>query len=64
MGEGGLAQPGRSIEKDVVKGFTPPFRRGDGDVQVVLYLVLSDEVLKTAGTEAGVKGNILRRRFS
>jgi len=64
VGEGGLAQPRRSVEKDMVKGFTPTFRRGDGDMQVLFYFFLSDEVLKTAGTEGGVKRYVLRRGFS
>jgi len=43
----------------VVQRLAPAFSRGDGYLQVFLDLVLPGEVVKTVGTEAGVKGVIL-----
>lgn len=59
MGQGGLAQAGRPVEQNVVQRLTPALGRGDGDIQVALDFVLSDEVIKVAGTEAGIQRGVL-----
>jgi hypothetical protein len=48
----------------VVQGFPPALGGGDGDLQVVLYFILPDELIEAAGPEAGVKGYILGAGFT
>jgi hypothetical protein len=43
----------------VVQRLAPPLSRGDGYPQVFLDFVLTGEVVKAVGAEAGVKGGIL-----
>ena len=59
MGQGGLAQAGRPVEQYVVERLTPALGRRDGDIQVTLDFILSDEVIKVAGTEAGIQRDVL-----
>jgi len=59
MGQGGLAQAGRAVEQNVVQRLTPALGRGDGDIQITLDFVLPDELIKVAGTEAGIQGGVL-----
>jgi hypothetical protein len=43
----------------MVQRFPPALGGSNGDVQVVLNLVLPDELIKTAGSETGVKRYVL-----
>jgi hypothetical protein len=43
----------------MVQCLTSTFGRSHGDVQVALDFILSHELIKAAGSEAGVKRNIL-----
>ena len=43
----------------MVQRLASAFGGSNRDVQVVLNLILSDELIKTAGSEAGVKWYIL-----
>jgi hypothetical protein len=43
----------------MVQGFASTLGSSNGDVQVVLNLPLSDELIKTAGSETRVKRYIL-----
>ena len=64
MSQGGLAQTGRAIEKDMVQRLAPALGGSDGYVQIVLYLILSDELGKVAGSEVGVKWYVLDAGFT
>jgi len=48
----------------VVECLTSPFRRRDGDAQVLFGLFLADELIKVARPEAGVKGSIFSTGFT
>jgi hypothetical protein len=48
----------------MVQRLSPAFGGGDGDVQVVLELILPDELIKAAGPEAGVKRYVLSAGFT
>jgi hypothetical protein len=39
----------------MVERFSPALGGGDGDVQVLLYLVLADKVIEMMGTQAGIQ---------
>jgi len=43
----------------VVQGLLPAPGGGDGNLYIVLYLVLPDEVIKAPGTEAAIKRFVL-----
>ena len=43
----------------MVQGFASTLGGSNGDVQVVLNLILSDELIETTGSETGVKRYIL-----
>jgi hypothetical protein len=59
MGEAGLAEAGRPVEQDVVKGFTAASGSGDGYLQIFLGPVLSGEIGKASRSETGIKWCIL-----
>ena len=64
MSQGGLTQAGWSVEQDMVQCLAPAFGGSDGYVQIVLYLILSDELGKVAGSEVGVKWYVLGAGFT
>ncbi|MEY4080135.1 MAG: hypothetical protein RL430_565 [Actinomycetota bacterium] len=49
---GGLAEPGRTREKDVVGGLAALLCRAEDDVEMFLQLALADEFVEGARTEA------------
>jgi hypothetical protein len=59
VGQGGLAQPRRAVEQDVVERLAPAARRIDGDAQVVLQLLLADELGQAARAERRVQGLVV-----
>jgi hypothetical protein len=44
VGQGGLAQSGWPVQQDVVQRLPPALGSVDGDIQVVLRFLLTDEV--------------------
>lgn len=48
----------------MVQRLASAFGGGDGYVQIALDLILSDEVIKAARSEAGVKWYVLSARFT
>ncbi len=59
MGEAGLAQAGRAVEQDVVDGLAAALGGGDGNLEVLLGLVLADEVGEGTRPEGGIEGRVL-----
>ena len=58
VGEGGLAQPGRAMEQNVVERLAPLLCGLDGDLKVALDDVLTDIVPKTPGPQAGIQRGV------
>jgi hypothetical protein len=56
VGEAGLAQPRRSVEKDMIDRFAAAPGGSDGYLEVFLGIVLPDEVGQGTGPEAVVQG--------
>jgi hypothetical protein len=54
-----FAEPGRSAEQNMVKGLSPSLRRFNEDLQIFLYPVLSDKVVKPEGSEASIELGII-----
>jgi hypothetical protein len=52
MRKGGFTESRRSIEQDMVKGFTPLSGGGDEEFQLVHHLFLSHELIRFSGAEA------------
>jgi hypothetical protein len=48
----------------MVQRLIPAFSRRDSYLEVILNLILPDEVIKTPGAEAGIKGYILSPGFT
>ena len=48
----------------MVQRLASTFGGSDGYVQIALDLILSDEVIKATGSEAGVKWYVLSARFA
>ena len=44
MGEGGLAETGRTVEEEMIQGFLALLGCLDSDRQVVLQFILADEL--------------------
>jgi hypothetical protein len=59
MGQAGLTEAGRPVEKDMVEGFTPAPGGGDGYFEVFFGLVLADEIGQGTRPEAVVQGCVL-----
>lgn len=64
VSQGSLAQPGGTVEKDMVQRFSSAFGCGDGYVQVFLDFVLPDEIIKVAGAQAGIKWYVFSAGFT
>ena len=58
-GEGGLAQPGRAGEQQVVDGLAPSPGGFEDDAEVLLEPRLADEVVERAGTQARVDDGVV-----
>jgi len=48
----------------MVERLTPAFGRSDSYAYIVLDSLLADEILKTPGTQAGIKRGVLSTRFA
>jgi len=48
----------------MVKCLAPPFSRGDSYIQILLNSSLTNELIKAAGPEAGIKGYVLSTGFT
>ena len=59
MGEAGLAQSGRPVEKDMVDRLAAALGGGDGDFQVLLEGFLADEVVQLARAQVVIEGGVL-----
>ena len=64
MSQGGLAQSGWPVEQDMVRCLAPALGGSDGYVQIIFYLILSDELGKVTGSEVGVKRYVLGAGFT
>ncbi len=58
VGQRGLAQAGRPVQQHVVQRLAPALRRVDGDLEVVLYLLLSQELREAFGAQGGIEGSV------
>lgn len=59
MGEGGLAESGRSVEKDVFDWVAAFFRGVYADFEIPLDLFLADVFAKALGAEGGVERGVV-----
>jgi len=65
VGDGGLAEPGRAVQEDVVERLVPPERGPDEDAQIGLHLFLADVLVERPGAQGEIGAAIvhLRRRI-
>jgi hypothetical protein len=56
MGEAGLAESGRSVEKDVVDRLAPTFSGGNRYLQVILRFCLTDKICQAPRPETIIEG--------
>ena len=54
MSERGLAEPGGTVEQQVVERFGAPLGGVYGDAEVVLELLLADELIEAPGAKGDV----------
>ena len=59
VGECGLAEAGRAVEENVVKGFATGFGGLNSDVEIFFDLILADEFGETLGTKLELKRRIV-----
>ncbi len=59
VGQGGLAQPRRPIQQEMVQRLLPLEGGGDADAQVVLELLLADELLQPTRPQGSVQGHVV-----
>ncbi len=64
MGEAGLTETGRTVKKNVVDRFAPPFGGGYGYLKIILRFILTDKVGQVAGTQTIFEGFIFLGRFA
>jgi len=64
VGQRRLAQPRRAVEQHVVERLAARARRLDGDLEVVLDLVLPDELAQPLRTQLQLEGRIVVHRHS
>jgi hypothetical protein len=64
IGESSFSQAGGTIKQRVVQGFTPAFSRGNGDIQVLFYSVLADEIIQAVRPETDVQDRIFTAGLS
>ena len=64
IGQGCLAQTGRTVEQKMVQCIPPAFGGSNGYLQILLNPVLSGEVTEMTGSEAGIKRGILSVWFA
>ncbi len=64
VGQGGLAQSGRSVKQQMVQRFIPAFGGGNSDVQIVLNPGLTGKICQTAWSQTGIERSILGAWFS
>jgi hypothetical protein len=59
MGQASLAQAGRPVKNNMVKGLPPALGSSDGNFEVFLYLILADKVGQTPGSKTGIEWYVL-----
>ena len=64
IGQGSLAQTGRTIEDDVIKRLAPLLSGDNSDPQIVLESLLTDKVGKALGAQVEVNGAIFSCCFA
>jgi hypothetical protein len=64
MSQACLAETGRAVKKDMVKGFAAASGRGNSYLEIFFSPVLSGEIGKTTRSEAGIERCILGAGFS
>ena len=62
--ERGLSETRRAGKKDVVERLASPFRRLEGDRQLLLRALLADEVVERLRTERALELGILRQQLA
>ena len=55
MSQAGLAEPGRSVEQDMIQGFLAALGRGDSYLEVFLGLFLSRKLGQVPGPQTGIQ---------
>ena len=56
IGQGGLAQPRKAVEKHMVQGLAAVLGGLDGDLQIALELVLADVLGQRPGADGQISG--------
>ena len=64
MGQSSFTKAGWAIEQYMVERLASALSCGDGYVYILFNPVLPDEVIKTAGSQAGIKRCILGIGFA
>jgi hypothetical protein len=59
MGQAGLAEAGRTVKENMIEGFAAAFGCRDGNLEVVLGLVLPDKIGQGTRPEAVFQGGII-----
>jgi hypothetical protein len=64
VGQGGLAQAGRSVEEQVIEGLAPLARRPDEHREVLAEAILPHHLVQAAGTEALLEALLIGKRHA